>query len=350
MTTTIAEVLHLSERYPTREALEAEVDFWDATTAGWYAGCPRLAQYSHRMGLTERDEALPLVTGIAIHAGKDVLYVSGDEDLALQAAVDAFGADRPPPPPGHRYAHLTVGFITAVFKNYLVWRQKHELFTPLVVHLDDLDLTNVVAAMWRVLPDERVILGESKLVMRFEVDGQELIYAGKPDLPVTLSKRVLVVDHKTSCGGYLSDWYFEKHVISNQLRCYCAMIATLLGRKVAGAYISGVYAGERALQERTKSGGKSSVTKFAPFGPLLFSHDQCQEALWNQYAWRELAFVHQELAAQHPNMYKRYGYPQNTGKSCQGCHYLDLCKTTPKARMGVIRQRYTQRQRQFLDL
>jgi len=96
----IKEVMYLSEKYPTREALESEHEAWDATTAGWYSWCPRNAQYSHRMGLRQVDEALPLLTGSAIHAGMDVLYCSGDEDLATQAVVHTFG-EREPPAPSH---------------------------------------------------------------------------------------------------------------------------------------------------------------------------------------------------------------------------------------------------------
>lgn len=345
----ISEVLYLSEKYPDRKALEADTDFWDASTAGQYSWCPRNAQYSRRMGLVQRDEALTLLTGNAIHAGADVLHASGDEDLAVEVVVKTFG-DREPPAPSHPYAHLHTGFVEAVFKNYLEWRKKHETFVPLVVQYDDLDLTDVVAAILRVFPSGRVILGESKLVMRFDVDGQELLYSGKPDLPIQMGQRLYIQDWKVSCGGYLSDWYFEKHVVSNQLRGYLAMLTTLLGRRFEGAYIGGIYVGEHALETHTKAGKPSTITKFAPYGPLLFKSDHLEEALWNQYAWRQMAFAYQDLAKQHPYMYKRFGYPQNTGKSCQGCSFLPLCKAQPKARRAVIAQKYVQRQRKFLDL
>src|SRR3990167_496575 len=151
----IREVMYLSEKYPTREALESEVDMWDSTRAGRYSWCPRKAQYEDRMGLVQRDEALTLITGNAIHAGADVLHVSGDEDLAVEVVVKTFG-EREPPAPSHPYAHLHTGFVEAVFKNYLEWRVKHDTFVPLIVHLDELDLTDVLAAVFRLLPDNRV--------------------------------------------------------------------------------------------------------------------------------------------------------------------------------------------------
>ncbi len=345
----IEEVLYLGDKYNTREELEEEVDMWDSTQAGWYGWCPRNAQYSHRMGLRSRDEALTLLTGQAMHAGMDVLYTTDDEDMAVEAVVHTFG-DREPAPPSSSYAHLHSGFVEGIFRNYLPWRTKHDIFKPLVVHLDELCLDNVVAAMWRMLPDETVILGESKIVMRFDVGGEELIYSGKPDLPIEMGGSVYILDHKTSCGGYLSDWYFEKHIVSNQLRGYCAMIQELLQKRVAGTYINGIFAGKTALQTKTAKGAPSKTIKFTRYGPLKFSQGHLEETLWNQYAWREMAFVYQRVAEDYPKMYKKFGYPQNTGKSCQGCSYQKLCIAPPAARANLIRQDFVQARRKFLDL
>jgi hypothetical protein len=353
----ITEVLYLSERYPNQAALEAEVDMWDSTVAGGYAWCPRKGQYQHLLGLTEREDALTLLTGIAMHAGSDVLHTSGDEALALSRVLEVFG-DREPPPPGHSYAHLHAGLIEGVFKNYLVWRKKHENFTPLIVRLSDLDLTDVVAAVWRVLPDERVILGECKLVMRFEVDGEEFLYAMKPDLPALMGNRVGIVDVKVSCGGYLSEYWFEKHDLSNQLRGYCKGLTLLLQpllARLGHAYVSqalviGMYAGEKALETHTKAGKPSQITRFAPHGPLLFQPAHLEEAIWNQYTWRKIALWYQQFAQEHPKMHKLYGYAQNTGKACQGCSYRELCLAHPRGRLAKMQQKYVQRQRRFLDL
>ncbi len=346
--TGVTEELYLGD-YASREELEDACDMWDATTAGWYSWCPRMGQYSHRMGLRERDEALTLLTGNAIHAGMNILYTSGDEDLAIQAVSETFG-DREAPPPSAKYAHLHTGFVENVFKNYLPWRKKHDIFKPLIVHMDEIDLTDVVAAVWRVLPDERVILGECKVIMRFDVDGEEFIYAMKPDLPILLGSDLYLMDHKVSCGGFLSDWYFEKHLVSNQLRGYCRGVENLVRKRTAGAYINGVFAGKQALDTKTKAGKPTTITKFTRFGPMLFTPAHLDEALWNQYAWRLMALAYQELAEQHPNMYKKFGYPQNTGKSCQGCHLLETCQMNPRTRMAKMRVKFVQKQRKFLDL
>lgn len=328
--------------FPNREALEAQVDFWDASTASWYAWCPRLAQYSHVLNLREAETGLPLLVGQAIHMGMDVLYTAADPDLALQTVIETFGDHSPLP--GAKYAHLDSGFVEGVFKNYLVWRKKNDAFQPLIVDLEDLDHSQVVAAIWRLLPDGRVVLGESKLVMEFEVDGEAFVYCGKPDLPVELNGEIIAFDHKVACGGYLSDWYFDKHVISNQLRGYCKMLSVLLGKHVSSALINGIWAGEKALAKDTKA------TKFMRYPLPQFSPEHLDEAIWNQYAWKQLAYIYQELGRQHPRMYQRFGYPQNTGKSCQGCSFLGLCKTDPRDRVAEMRRTFTQRRRSFLDL
>ena len=343
------EVLYLGD-YESREALESEVDMWDAYTASQYGWCPRNAQYAHHMGLQSISEAMQLLAGNATHAGMDVLYSSDDEELAVQAVGDAFGADRDPLPPSHSYSHIHVGFMESIMKNYFPWRAKHDTFKPLVVHLDEIDTTDVVAAIWRILPDERVILGECKLVMRFDVAGNEFLYAGKPDLPITWGGDILVMDHKTSCSGFLGDWWFSKHDVSNQLRGYCRMIERLLQRRVTGAYINGIFAGKTALQTKTQAGKPSKTTKFSRYGPLLFRPSHLDEAMWNQYAWRQIAFVYQELAEEYPEMHKQFGYPQNTGKSCQGCSYLELCQAMPKARRSLIQKKFVQKRVKFLDL
>ena len=343
------EVLRLGD-YDSREDLEAEIDMWDSTTAGWYGWCPRNAQLSHLVGVDAISEGMPRIAGRAIHGGTDVLYTSEDEDLAVQAVGDVFGSERDPLPPSHSYSHIHAGFVENIFKNYLSWRAKHDTFKPLVVHYDEIDMTDVVAAVWRVLPDERVILGECKLVMRFDVAGEEFIYAGKPDLPITWGGNILIMDTKVSCSMNLGDWYFKKHVISNQLRGYCRMIERLLQRRVSGALINGVYAGEDALRTRTKKGALSKVTKFLRYGPLLFRPAHLDEAMWNQFAWRKIAFMYQKLAKDYPDMHKAFGYAQNTGISCRGCQYLEVCQATPKARSGVVRRKFVQKRVKFLDL
>ena len=342
--------------YKSREELEKDVDFWDATTAGQYAWCPRHAMYSQEIGLVPIEEQLQLDAGNAMHAALHTLYVSGDSDLGLGMLRHVFDptGKREPPGPNHGYAHLHLGLLEVVYKNYLPWSKTHDAFKPVIIRFDELDLTDVVAAVWQVLDDGRVILGESKIVMRFDVDGEEFIYSGKPDLPIFLGGSYYIMDHKTSCGGYLSDWYFAKHQISNQLRGYCKMIEKLLSkvlakkgiRGLAGAYINGVYAGDKA----TTADPKSKLTRFSRFGPLKFFPSHLDEAIVNQWAWRQMREVYRELAKSSPSL-RKFGWPQNTGKSCQGCPFLEkLCQVMPKARQGNMLKHFTVEKRRFLDL
>jgi hypothetical protein len=346
----VQEELYLGQ-YASREELEREIGtFWDATTAGRYAWCPRHAQYAS-LGLEPSGESLQLDAGNAIHAAMHTLYTSGDGELALHVLRQTFGEDRSLPAPSAKYSHINVGFLEVVFKNYLTWREKHDTFEPLLVHYEDLDLSQVAAAMWQVLPDGRVILGESKLVMRLDVDGDEFIYAGKPDLPILMGGGLYIMDHKTSCGGYLSQWWAEKHTISNQLRGYCRMIELVASKvlaqagqqRVQGAIINGIYAGEKATDPKFRG------TSFSRFGPFLYRPSHLDEAIVNQWWWLKMRHLYAETADASPAL-RKYGWGQNTGKACQGCPYLDLCREQPAARRGVIQTKYSRKERSFLDL
>lgn len=350
----IEEELYLGE-YESREKLEQEVEFWDATTAGHYAWCPRFGQYS-TLGLEPKGEALARDAGNALHAGLHTLYVSEDAELALHVMRQTFGEDRPLPAPNADFGHINVGFLEVVFKNYLTWRRKHDAFKPLIVYRDELDMTNVVAAVLQILPDERVILGESKLVMAFEIDSEVFIYAGKPDLPIEQGGGVQVFDHKATVSK-LGEYWANKHRLSNQLRGYGAMLSDILSnvlkklghRRLAGCLINAISINENAIAEKTKSGKPSQWTRFSRFGPWNFSPGHFEEAIVNQWWWQHMR-DHYAAFASKSKAIKQYGWGQHTGKMCQGCPYLKLCVDNPRNRRGVLVKEYVKRERKFLDL
>jgi hypothetical protein len=325
--------VYLDKEFNSLQDLASKVDFWDASTSSAYGKCPRSAFYKNELKLGQIEEALPRVAGRAVHAGMAVLYSSDrNADLALDALRAEFG-DREAPDPGHKYAHLHLGHLEVIFKNYVDWSAKHDTFTPLTIHLDDINYDHLLGAIWLVTEDDRVVLGESKLIMRFELEGgRELVYSGRPDLPVNMSGGIYVLDHK-STSGYLSDWYFSQHVISNQLRGYCKMIEDLIDKRPDGALVNGIYVGDKATKVNSKA------VRFSRYGPLVFRPAHLDEAIKNQYYWRQLSYIYRELDF----------WPQNTGKMCQSCDFLDLCKTSPRSRATVVRSRYVKDEETFLD-
>lgn len=331
----LVEVSYWTAPYKSREELEKEVEFWDASSASQIARCPRYGEHKIREGLRPKDTQYQLLGGKAIHAGLETYYTTFDTDLSMAAMESEWELGREfRLPPGHRFSHLHLGHLEVVLGNYFDYAKKRDTFEPLVVGFDELCLDNVVAGVFKTTEDGKVILGESKVTMRFDLDGEEFVYSGKPDLPIRMSGHVYVLDNKTT-SGYLSDWYFEQFRFSNQLRGYCAINAGLMPEeKMAGAFINGLYVGERAVLREFKG------TKFARYGPLHFNSADIHEALRNQLEWRMLLDYFEG----------RGFYPQNTGQSCRGCEFGSLCQSWGQLREAEKRNSFSSDVTEFLDL
>jgi PD-(D/E)XK nuclease superfamily len=334
----LREDTYLSPEFSSLEELEKEVEFWDATTSQWLANCPRRGQYAIEEKAIPSVESPVLVAGKSLHGAMAVLYAGGEEDLALEELKRISGWDYDfRLPAGHKFQHLSLGHLEVIMKNYFVWRKKHDDFQVLQVSKDDMDLTDVLAASWLLTSDGKVVLGESKIVMRFMIDTKDgevpFVYSGRPDLPVVLGGAINILDHK-STNAYLSDWYFNQYRFSNQLRGYGAMIRKLLHKEVSGCLINGIFMGEKASQHTFKG------NRFSRFGPLTFMPAHFNEAIKNQYYWRKSL-----------DFWRQQGYfPQHTSKLCQGCNYDSLCNSSPTVRKSILQREYSNTPTEFLDL
>jgi len=329
----IREELYLGE-YKSREELEEAIRTLqapDATRTQWVGDCPRKAEYSIIRGLAAKGDSYPKTAGVAIHAALAVYYTTFDDELALDAARRAWG-DTPNPPSTNSYAHLNLGHIEVVLKRYLMWAKKHDMLQPIVARMDDLELKHVKAAIWRMV-DDRVVLGESKIVMEFEVNGEPFLYSGIPDLPVGMGGAYYVFDHK-STNAYLSEYWAEQHRHSNQLRGYCAMIEALTGLRISGALINGIYMGERASSSEYKG------NRFARFGPYMYTPGHYVEAIKNQWAWRKQLDTWKQLGY----------YPQHASRLCSGCAFSRLCSESPTMRESIIESDYVDSNFSFLKI
>lgn len=321
--------------YPDRETLEAALRALqapDATRTQWIGDCARKAQYSIERGLVAKGDSYPKKAGIALHAGLAVYYTTFDPTAALEATMKSWG-DTPSPPGGHSYAHLDAGHLEVIMKRYLQWAKIHDMFRPIVVSKSDLDLSKVKAAIWRLTDDDKVVLGETKLVMEFELDGEPFVYTGIPDLPIEMGGAYYILDHK-STNAYLSEWWAEQHRFSNQLRGYCAMIEALTGLRISGAMINGLYMGAKASSADYKG------NRFARYGPYMYSPGHYTEALRNQKATRKLLDVYRAM---------NY-YPQHASRLCRGCSFAKLCAASPSMREALISTDYEVNPTQFLRI
>jgi hypothetical protein len=307
-----------------------QTDVWDATTASWVAQCPRLAEGRILYNLRSAEEAYAATAGKALHAALALYYTDGDLDACLLELARVWGHDADwRLPPTHRWAHLHLGHLEVVFRNYVAYAARHDTFKPLPVKREDLQLDQVIAGIWQVTDDGHVVLGESKFMMEFEIelpDGSttRITHSGKPDLPIEMGGSIYILDHKTT-SSYLSDWYFAKFKFSNQLRGYCAMLKALTGLPVGGALINGVYVGAKASDSKFTGG------KVARYGPMNYQPAHLTEALQNQYFWREQLMHH----------YAQGYFPQNAGQACTSCDLQSLCAASPSMRETVMRTDYT---------
>ena len=323
------------------EVEEAYGTLLDASTLQKVADCPRAHQIRVEENLDRPSPTTPMVAGIAVHYGLEYYYANSEptdkheaEAIRLMEVEYAtFDIDRVNQ--DTRYLHLQPDHLADVMRNYFnTWnRQRIEVYRPYGgLKVDELDLSSVVAAQFYLTPDEDIILGESKLVMKFDVEGEELVLAGKPDLPVRKQDgSIYIMDHK-STSAYLSDYWAKSHEVSNKMRGYMAMVSSLLGGEpLAGAVINGLYVGKHALSETSKA------TKFQRF-QYDFTPDHVTESLRNQLAWRKTI-----------DHYREEGYfPQ--GCAYGGCSYPDVCKRDPASRAVVKEQNFVPSTRTFWGL
>lgn len=317
------EITYFAPGFSSIEDIEEEYgEIYDATSLSKIITCPRHHQIKVEERLTEPGDSAPMVAGIAIHAALEYYYAAGHlgpeaERMALELCRDEwnrFNIDPSSVPEKH--SHLTLDHLLGVLRGYFQeWNiNRIEIFEPLrITSLDDMDLSQVVGARFRLNSAGNIILGESNLIMRFEVDGDPFVLAGKPDLPVRDQMGSLwAMDHKTTSSS-LSDWWAKKHEMSNKDRGYMAMLASLLGTPLRGAIINAIYVGKYALNPASRA------TKFHRFS-FPFTEGHVEEAIRNQYTWIKTIKFYRDL-----------GYwPQ--GCDFGGCKQPALCKRDPATR------------------
>jgi hypothetical protein len=300
------------------DALDQGLEFYDASSLRHMADCPRKFYYAIIRGINHPSRFL--FAGRGIHAGVDVWSLTKDRERALTVLEEEWGdTDMFPCPEWEQ--HLTLGNLEVVLKNYFDYDEMGAggQYQPLTFKLDDLDLSSVIGAKLRLLDDDTVVLGESSILMTLEVDGNKFPYAGKPDMIVSNpSGNFYIMDHKTT-SSYISDWNLNQHRVSNQLRCYAAMLGQLTGQVVHGGIINAIYVGKRAADPNF-GGTPFSRRRF------VWDSDHLKEALRNQYRWIKQV---QEYAEEDY-------YPQTGNTMCRSCSFGKLCDTEPSLRDGVL--------------
>lgn len=312
----------------------------DATTLQKVADCPRKHFTRVEQNLRRTGYSVKMIAGIVLHDALEYYYAHPApgpeiEETAVQILLDGYdswGIDRGQMDP--KETHISKDHLENVLRNYFhYWNHEAiEIYSPVsVLRMDDLDLSDVIAAKFLTTESGLIILGESNLIMRFDVDGEDFIYSGKPDLPVRKQAGTLcIMDHKTT-SSYLSDWWAKSYEVSNKMRGYMAMVWKLLGERPSVAVINGIYVGKYATNPNSKA------TKFQRF-EYNFTEKHLHEAIKNQYMWAKTI-----------DFYREQGYfPQ--GCAFGGCSQPDICKTDPDERPLIIHDNYEEDDREFWDL
>lgn len=304
----------------------------DATTLDKFADCPRYYELTVIEGLEPKERSAQLDAGIAFHTALDCYYATGSEAEAVRTLRESW---KQPAMLPKNIEHYSADFFELVLRRYFrYWsKQAVENLAPIRgLRIFDLDFSSVLGAKIRLTDNDEVILGESKFVMVFDVDGRELLLAGRPDLPVCTNEGLIyIMDHKTTSSS-LSDFWARTHEVSSKDRGYMAMISKLLGCPIQGTVINAI--------SLSKTAHLNAASKAVPFARYTFnfSPDHVYEALRNRLATIDLI---EEC--------KRIGYwPQFCGYG--GCKAPSICRRDPDTRPAAKAADWKPSERDFWEL
>lgn len=282
--------------------------------------CPRKHFYSAELGIESPEKVPVLKAGTAIHEGLDALHASEDWDVdsAIQAMAESWGDYSVPRT--HKHSFLTPGHMEIILRNY--------------------------ADHYRNRPRETYAVGSELFSERsFSVDWDGVTVGGRIDLlEQTADGDLYLVDHKCTTS-WLNKWWAQKKGfdIGHQLRLYTAAIERELDTNLAGAYVSGVYMGEKAADPPEKWENRKS-SQFRLFGPFSFSAEKLKETrAWIEQGLMDMAW-HRSQESEHER--REYAWPQNTANrfGCSACDFFELCSSSPASRDGRIKAHFVEKE------
>lgn len=320
--------------YTSREEVEEAFDVVDSSRLDNFSFCP--FEYNIKYELHKREARLSryMITGSAIHEGLDYYYTTLEEAGSIDLAVaywDDVGLEKEACP--DKEAHLTAAHIRLCMEYYYdEWNRKRvDTYRPIdPPTMDQLDLSSVVAAKFRLTPDGHVVLGESNLLMEFRLGDIQFVMAGKPDLPVmTQDGALYIMDHKTT-SSWISSWLWKRFDADNKMRCYIAMIDKLLPHVSPIGYVINALCVHPNIAKPTFSGTRSDRRKWRTTPSLV------EEGLKNQLAHHEMIKLCRKMDF----------FPQG----CERCRHPELCNTPPESRGVPLMLNFKDSDREFFDI
>lgn len=299
------------------------------------AECPRRYYYAVERGFVPKGESIHLHTGRVLHAGLHELYATGwDVEEAVRVIHDEWGSVRAPA----ERAHLTAGHCEIILRNYADDR-KGDALQPLRLRRTDLVDDHIVSFEPSVDDDGYIVFAETPIAVKLS---DTLVYAGLIDLPASLHGELYIVDHKTT-GQWVTERWARKYARSYQLKGYVAILEKLLGRRVAGIYVNGIYTGKEAADDKSKWSKRTS-SRSRMFGPFVYSPAEIDEVQSWATGWIHTRDVYSVLAASLDarGLDPALAWPQND-RACDFCAFEPICGASPAAREAVIRMKYKER-------
>ena len=292
-----------------------ELPVLDYSAASTLHACSRKFQYQYEQGLRPKGgDPAYLHGGSAFHEALHSLYTLRWDLGAAMDALRAGWGDFITPRVG-KHAYLTLGHLELVLERYFEDRTQ-----------------NPTALEKGAIEGAERLHAEDAIVFDWPgKDGRLLRVGGKIDLPTMLAGERFIVDHKTTTSWLNNWWFAERFTLGHQFRVYGAAMKALTGETYSGAYVNGIYIGEKATDPPEAWKKRQSVPN-SLFGPISFSEEMLEET-WD---WMDSAHALKEMHE------SRGHWPQNEA-ACGlygGCQFKVLCERTPKVRSAIARMEF----------
>jgi hypothetical protein len=322
---------YFKEPFTSGEEVEEAYEIVSPSRLEKFQYCPYSYSLVYEQKLQPAAKARQMLAGIAMHKALDYYYSTLDREGSFEFLSEEPWSDPEPweillweqEKKGHGF--LTLDHLADQLNRYYDhWEAATDTYPPIdPPRVEDLNMDRVIAAKFRVTPDERVVLGESSILMELPFGDLKLLIAGKPDLPIIAPDgRIYIMDHKTT-GSWISGWFWKRFEADNKMRVYCAMVRDLLGITPNGYIINAICLHANTGKD-TFSGTRTRRKKW------IVTPSQIEEGVKNEYATFELIRKCREI-----NWWPQW---------CDRCRHPELCGSPPEERGVALNLEWKERE------
>lgn len=162
------------------------------------------------------------------------------------------------------------------------------------------------------------------------LNGLEVVYTGKIDLPVSWDGHIMIGDNKTA--SQLGPSYFDQYRMSSQLIGYCYAFKETTGKKPIGFFVNAIRTKAKSLKMTT---GASTKTDEAKWWSECFFREKEYVDQWRLDEWKQNAIAKVEELLWH---YSRGYFPMKTTACVMWgrCAFYDICYYPPNNRADIL--------------